>query len=101
MALRPLPQKDYQLTELVYQTVGTDYHIRIDKHYYSVPAIYANEQTMCRYSKNTVEIFHDNERIASHVCSYEKDKKTTIDSHMSKSHQAYANTTPEFFFKMG
>lgn len=98
-ALRPLPQQDYQLAELVYQTVGSDYHIRIDKHYYSVPSIYANEQIMCRYTKNTVEIFHDNERIASHIRSYEKDKKTTVDNHMSKSHQAYANTTPDIFLK--
>ena len=51
-ALRPLPQKDYQLAELVYQTVGADYHIRIDKHYYSVHSMYANEKIMCRYNRD-------------------------------------------------
>ena len=36
-ALRPLPAKPYVFSEWKQCTVGLDYHVEVDKHYYSVP----------------------------------------------------------------
>lgn len=96
-ALKPLPSEPYQLATLRYQTVGADYHVRIDRHYYSVPSKYVHDKVLCRYTKNTVEIFINHERIASHQRSYEPDKKTTTNEHMPKAHLAYASWTPQVF----
>jgi hypothetical protein len=52
--LRPLPE------------AGLDYHVDIDKPYYSVPYRFAREQVEARITANTIEIFHRGERIAAH-----------------------------------
>ena len=92
-----LPDKPYETATLKYQTVPPDYHVRIDGHYYSVPYIHINEEVLCRYTQRTVEVFKGNTRIASHARSFEKDKKTTIGSHMPKAHQNYRQWTPQVF----
>lgn len=95
--LLPLPKKSYEFAKLKYQTIPKDYHIYLENHYYSVPYTYVREKVLCRYTKNTVEIFQDTQRIASHVRSYEKDGKTTLKSHMPPNHQAYQDWTPQIF----
>ena len=97
--LRPLPDTDYEFATLKYQTVPADYHVCIDRHYYSVPYAHVNEKVLCRTTQNTVEIFSDNRRIASHLRSFEKDKKTTVTEHMPKAHLAYQQWTPQVFLE--
>ena len=43
-----------------------DYHVEIDRHYYSVPYQLAGQQLEARYTATTVEIFHLGKRVASH-----------------------------------
>lgn len=95
--LRPLPETEYEFATLKYQTVPPDYHVRIDSHYYSVPYPLVNEVVLCRYTQTTVEVFYNNQRIASHLRAYEKDKKTTAEIHMPKAHLAYQQWTPQVF----
>ncbi len=97
--LLPLPDKEYEYATLTHQKVSKDYHIRIDKHYYSVPYSLVGETVLCRLTQMTVEIFHQNQRKASHLRSFERDKCTTVDAHMPKAHRNYQQWTPQVFLE--
>lgn len=72
-----------------------DYHVDIDKHYYSVPYRFAREQVEARITANTIEIFHKGERIAAHRRSSGNGKHTTTPEHMPSSHRRFADWTIE------
>src|SRR4051795_2561900 len=65
-ALKPLPTEPYVLAEWRARRVGLDYHVEIDRHYYSVPYRHAREQVEVRLTARTVEILLRGERIAVH-----------------------------------
>jgi len=97
--LSSLPDKEYEFATLKYQTVPSDYHVRIENHYYSVPYTLVGETVLCRYTQSTVEILHAHQRRASHLRSFEKDRKTTLSEHMPKAHQLYQQWTPQVFLE--
>ena len=78
-----------------------DYHVEIDRHYYSVPYQLAGQQLEARYTATTVEIFHGGKRVASHVRSSAAYRHTTIHEHMPKSHQAHLEWTPSRLIHWG
>jgi len=94
-ALRPLPAEAYTFAEWKKVRVNIDYHIEIERHYYSVPYTLLHRELDVRYTAMTVEIFHRGQRIASHARSSKIGGHTTIDAHRPKSHQRYLEWTPE------
>ena len=94
-ALRPLPAQSYSFAEWKKARVNIDYHIEIERHYYSVPYALIHRELDARYTAMTVEIFHRGHRIASHARSSRIGGHTTIDAHRPKSHQRYLEWTPE------
>src|SRR3954447_6025360 len=92
-ALKPLPMEPYVLAEWRARRVGLDYHVDIDRHYYSVPYRHAREQVEVRLTARTVEIFLRGERIAVHRRISGNGKHTTVPEHMPSSHRRYANWT--------
>ena len=94
-ALRPLPAESYQFAEWKKARVNIDYHIEIERHYYSVPYALLHRELDARCTAMTVEIFHRGQRIASHARSSKIGGHTTIDAHRPKSHQRYLEWTPE------
>lgn len=94
-ALRPLPSQPYAFAEWTKARVHIDYHIEIERHYYSVPYALIHRDLDVRYTAMTVEIFHRGQRVASHARSYKIGGHTTIDAHRPKSHQRYLEWTPE------
>lgn len=93
-ALKPLPQERYSVAEWKRATVNIDYHVELDKHYYSAPHHLVDKEVDLRYTTTTVEIFQDRKRIASHVRSYMQGQHTTVKEHMPKSHQEYLEWSP-------
>jgi len=93
-ALKPLPSVPYEYAEWKKARVNIDYHVEVDRHYYSVPYQLAREQVDVRLAATTVEILFKNTRMASHVRSYHKGSFTTVKEHMPKSHQRYLEWTP-------
>jgi len=93
-ALKPLPEKPYEYAEWKKARVNIDYHIEVDHHYYSVPYQLIKEQVDVRLTSSTVEVLFKNRRVASHARSYQKGKFSTLNEHLSKSHQAYLEWTP-------
>jgi transposase len=71
-----------------------DYHVEVDRHYYSVPYQLAGQKLEARFTTFTVEIFHGGKRVASHARSSAAYHHTTVSEHMPKSHQAHLAWTP-------
>jgi transposase len=94
-ALRPLPSEAYTFAEWKKVRVNIDYHIEIERHYYSVPYTLLHRELDVRYTAMSVEIFHRGQRIASHARSSKIGGHTTIDAHRPKAHQRYLEWTPE------
>ena len=93
-ALRPLPTEPYEWTEWRVATVGPDYHVEADRHYYSVPFQIIGAKVDMRMSPRVVEILHKHRRVASHPRSYVAGRHTTNPDHMPSSHRRYAEWTP-------
>jgi transposase len=94
-ALKPLPAEPYVFAEWKQCRVGLDYHVEIDKHYYSVPHQLLREKVWARVTARTIEVFHRGKRVAAHLRSSSNRKHTTVREHMPSSHQRYADWTPE------
>ena len=94
-ALKPLPAEPYVFAEWKQCRVGLDYHVEIDKHYYSVPHQLLRGKVWARITARTIEVFHRGKRVAAHVRSSSIRKHTTVREHMPSSHQRYADWTPE------
>ena len=94
-ALKPLPENHYEMTQGRIARVHIDYHIEVEKHYYSVPYQLARKEVEVRYNERIVEIYHRNKRVASHARHQRLGGYTTLKEHMPSSHREYAEWTPE------
>jgi transposase len=94
-ALKPLPAEPYVFAQWKECRVGLDYHVEIDKHYYSVPHQLLREKVWARITTRTIEVFHRGKRVAAHVRSSSNRQHTTVREHMPSSHRRYADWTPE------
>lgn len=85
--LRPLPKIPYEYATWKIATVQYNYHISIDKKYYSVPYKYIKQKVNVRITKNLIEIYYDHIRICSHKRIYGHDGQysTSLD-HMPANH---------------
>lgn len=93
--LKPLPAKRYDYADWKKVRVGFNYHVELEKHFYSVPYTLAKKEVHVRYNTQTVEVFYQSTRVASHVRSYAEYGYTTDTVHMPKNHQAQVEWTPE------
>ena len=92
-ALKELPAEPYVLAQWRRRRVGIDYHVEIEKHFYSVPYRHARAEVEARFTVRTVEIFLRGERIAVHARGSSNGKHTTIAEHMPSSHRRYGDWT--------
>lgn len=93
-AALPLPDKRYEYADWEKARVNIDYHIEIEKHYYSVPYQLFPRQVEVRITENTIEVFSRGERVASHARSFVKYAFTTLPEHMPEAHRKYLEWTP-------
>lgn len=93
-ALKPLPAHPYEYAEWKKARVNIDYHVEIERHYYSVPYQLVREQVDIRLTTTSVEILFNNRRVASHRRSSVPGGFTTLTEHMPKSHHRYREWTP-------
>ena len=94
-ALKPLPAEPYTYAQWKECKLGLDYHVEVEKHYYSVPHQLLREKMWVRITARTVEVFHRGKRVAAHVRSSSNRKHTTVREHMPSGHRRYADWTPE------
>jgi transposase len=94
-ALRPLPDQPYQYGEWGHATVSINYHVEVLKSFYSVPYQLIKQVLDTRVSAHTVEIFHKNVRVASHVRSFIEGWYSTNPEHMPRNHREWGEWPPE------
>jgi transposase len=100
-AMRPLPSPPYIYAEWKRVRAAFDYHVDVDRHYYSVPHALVGQELWARFSAATVEVFHRSQRVSSHVRSYQRGAHTTLSEHMPRSHRAHAEWTPTRLINWG
>ena len=100
-AMRALPAQPYEYAEWLKVRVNIDYHIEVDRHYYSVPFQLAKTQLDVRLSGSVVEALHKGQRVASHARSHQAGRHTTTTEHMPRSHQKHLEWTPQRLLNWG
>jgi transposase len=90
-ALRSLPSEAYEYADWYQKTLNSDYHVEVEKHWYSAPSRLTHQEIWARVTAHTVELFHSGERVASHRRSAVNYKHTTDPSHMPEAHRRHAS----------
>jgi len=97
--LKSLPSSRYELKDYrraKVQKIGYVY-FSPDKTYYSVPYRYIGKRTQVEYTKSRVEVYYNHERIAIHQRDPTKGSYITQKDHLSSTHRAYSEWSPEYF----
>jgi transposase len=94
-ALRPLPLERYAITAWKKATVHIDYHIDVEKAYYSVPYTLIGQKVDVSYTSSIVEIYHRGKRVASHMRINKPGAFVTDRLHMPHDHRRFLEWTPE------
>ena len=95
--LSPLPQRTFEFATWKQAKVSVDYHIEVEKHYYSLPYWLVQRQVTVKVSEHQVEIFYENQRVACHERSKIPYRHTTRPQHMAPEHWAYKRQSKEMF----
>jgi transposase len=93
-AMNALPATRYEIARWKLCTVNIDYHVEVDKNFYSVPFQLLREKVEVRVAGATIEVFFKSKRLASHVRLFGRGQYTTSTEHMPQSHRAHAEWTP-------
>jgi len=89
-ALRPLPASPYELMEWSQVRVNRDYHVEVDKHWYSAPYVLVHQELWACVTATTVELLHRSQRVACHPRSHASHEHTTDTAHMPEAHRRHA-----------
>jgi transposase len=97
--LMPLPPLRYEMKKIQYATVAKNGHVGLseDKHYYSVPFRFISKKVKILYSRHSVEVYYNYERIALHKRTKSSYQYTTEKDHMATTHRFVSEWTPERF----
>jgi len=96
--LNPLPKERYELAVWKKATPGFNYHIEVDKSFYSVPYEYIKHEMDVRVTLSVVEVFYNSLRVCSHSRVYGKHGQyRTIPEHMPEKHKTRTEWNAERF----
>lgn len=95
--LKPLPSDVYILARFTTQKVNLNYHVNVEGHYYSVPHAHIKKRVICRLKPNTIDIFYQNQCIASHLRQFTPGNYSTIAEHMPNIHRYKQSWTPQTY----
>lgn len=95
--LKPLPTQVFEYARWKRAKVNLDYHIEVDRHYYSVPYEYVRKGVEVKVTESLVVIFYDHQRIAIHERCRIPCRHSTQDEHMPPEHWEYKHQSREKF----
>ena len=95
-ALLPLPEEPFTLREIRPVKVHPDCHVSIDRSYYSVPYEYVGQTLYAHIEERVVEIYHEQELVATHPRSLKPGEWHTRSEHYPEGKAAYLEHTPEY-----
>ena len=96
-ALKPLPSIAYCFTQVKTVRVHLDYHVEVEKHYYSVPHALIKQKLEAHISGELVRLFHQGREVAVHPRSSQAGKHSTLAQHMPEAHRQHGQWTPARF----
>jgi len=91
--LAPLPEKDYAYGQWKRAKVHVDYHIEVDKRFYSVPYVLIGKTMDVRIGEKLLEIYYKGQLQAAHTIGYKPGDFSTKPEHMPPAHRAYLDRT--------
>ncbi|MGH8471286.1 MAG: IS21 family transposase [Gammaproteobacteria bacterium] len=89
-ALKALPSVRFEMGQWKTSRVNIDYHIEIERNYYSVPYSLVHEEVEARFTASIVEVYFKGRRIASHPRLHGRGQPSTDPAHMPRAHRAHA-----------
>jgi Mu transposase, C-terminal domain len=92
-ALNPLPRHPYCYVDIKPVKVNIDYHVKYQRHHYSVPHQYVGETLELHASDTLITLYFRQQQVASHVRK-RYPGTTTEAAHMPKRHQKQQQWTP-------
>jgi transposase len=100
--LQPLPPGPYLIKHYKRAKVQKMGYIYLSetRNYYSVPYRYIGRQVELQYNRDTIEIYCQGERIATHKRVYRAGQYVTIKEHLNSTHRFYSDWSPEYFNKL-
>jgi transposase len=93
--LRPLPPARYELTLFKKATLHPDCHVVFEKAFYSAPYRLIGEKLLLKATPQRVEIYCENERIASHPRALRPGTRQTNPDHLPPAKVEGLMTTPQ------
>ena len=87
-SLKALPENSFEMPRYLQRKVAADYHVEVDKRYYSVPYQHVGKRVEVRITHH-VEVLLDNARIALHKLRDSGSRHITTTDHMPIHHQRY------------
>jgi transposase len=96
-ALQALPTQPFCYARWKEAKVHPDYHVQVDRHYYSVPYQFVQHPVRLKITDHLIEVFHDNQRIAVHERCFRAYHHTTLPEHMPPQHWAYKRQSKESY----
>jgi transposase len=100
-ALKALPAVSYEFAQWKKARVHLDYHVELEKHWYSVPYYHARKEVWVKATERCVEVYENNQRVALHVRSRRQYAHTTLPEHMPPEHAEVKSWTAEKFTAWG
>jgi transposase len=97
--LKALPGEHYQLRGFSVGKVHPNCHVMLkeDKHFYSVPYRLVGQEVKLIYAVDTVEIYHQHQRIAFHPRHTAKHHYTTLKEHLPATQQWFSCWSAAYF----
>jgi len=97
--LHPLPPVRFELADLRKAKPGPNYHIQVDRNFYSVPSALIGQSLDVRVTSGTVEVFAGADRVACHVrFTGVRGRYATVAEHMPAGHlHRLADWNPDRF----
>ena len=98
--LMPLPSMQYHYMERKAAKVSSDFHVRFDNAYYSVPKQYVHKQVMVRATATRVKIYtHTGELLRDGERARYKGQWITDPEHLPKDYRGYAEWNSTYFIQ--
>ena len=95
--LMPLPASPYETAVWSTATIQPDYLITVGDCKYSVPYEFIGKKVDIRTTENSIEVFYQNNRIASHVRKMYSAEPIYIPEHMPENHRRFLEYSTEGF----